>query len=270
MPAAADPPILPSLATSTTSSSSPSPSILIPVISTPAGRTPEKIASLNTSFTKQFGFEILKISKAPVFDRMFNGNFAEGQKAEAILPEDDPDAFDMFASWLYRGYVTSPCDGFGVHKRRQTPLDNFIRLLIFAEKYGLVGLADNTMDMLIEAQINDKSRPGEKMDAIAYEGTHEGSVLRLYISRSWAYTVLAYKDKEPWASSSIGPIGKKANELLADGLSLLRDLNNVKPLAGKKLIEDPKLAPPCDYHQHGKDEVCPYAKLKKRKLDESN
>ncbi|KAG4430680.1 hypothetical protein IFR05_013832 [Cadophora sp. M221] len=87
--------------------------------STPAGRTPEKTVSPNVSFNESYGFEVVKISvsegsrkqdfhihksllcqKAPVFDRMFNGNFTEGEAGEATLPEDNPKAFDMFASWL--------------------------------------------------------------------------------------------------------------------------------------------------------------------------
>ncbi|KAL5316642.1 hypothetical protein ACEPPN_015691 [Leptodophora sp. 'Broadleaf-Isolate-01'] len=246
--------------------------------STPAGRTPEKTMSPNASFNETFGSEMVKISvgegskkqefhihkrllcqKAPVFDRMFSGNFAEGQIGEALLPEDDPKAFDMFASWLYRSTV----------KDLGHEPGDFIDLFAFAEKYGIVCLMDSTMDSFIGFLIKKKTRPGINHFPRAYARTHYGSKLRLFLSRIWAYGVLNEDDNGKWASSTLVPTGEKAQEILIDGMTQLRGLNQSKSRNGKKLLENPKLAPLCDYHQHGKDEVCPYAK-QKRKLDDSN
>ncbi|CZT00567.1 uncharacterized protein RCO7_03012 [Rhynchosporium graminicola] len=268
--------------TSASSFTTPLASISTAAKSMPAGRTPDKIVAQNASFKEQFGSEIVKISvdrkskkqefhihknllcqKAPVFDRMFSSNFAEGQKGEAELPEDDPQAFDAFAAWLY-------CDAVATLVNENEGVDRrYIQLFIFAEKYGIIRLADNTMDAFLKNQTIIKTRPGPESSAMAYEGTYVGSKLRLYVARCWAYAVLQ-QETEVWTSASLVPIGDKAQELLLHGLKLLRNLNKVKNSAGKKLIKNPKLAAPCDYHQHGKDEVCPYTKDKKRELDESN
>ncbi|PVH82575.1 hypothetical protein DL98DRAFT_487740 [Cadophora sp. DSE1049] len=248
-----------------------------PITSPPNGRTPDKTIAPNASFNERLGSEIVKISvgegiekqefhihknllcqKAPVFDRMLNGNFAEGRSGEASLPEDDPRAFDMLVSWLYSGSVLNHACG------------DFIRIFILAEKYGIVCLADNTMDAFIQSGLRSRKRPGAKYWAQAYEGTHEGSKLRLFMSRCWAYGVINQGDNEKWATCSLAPTGEKAQEILIDGMGLLRNMNNSKLEKGQKLMCNPKYAPACDYHQHGKDEACPYAKLPKRKLDEIN
>ncbi|KAG4430679.1 hypothetical protein IFR05_013831 [Cadophora sp. M221] len=46
-----------------------------------------------------------------------------------------------------------------------------------------------------------------------------------------------------------------AQEILIDGITQLRVLNHFKSRNDKKRLENPKLAPPCDYHQHGKNEL---------------
>ncbi|KAH7384763.1 hypothetical protein BKA64DRAFT_711884 [Cadophora sp. MPI-SDFR-AT-0126] len=248
-----------------------------PTTSTTNSRTPLKTRSPDTFFNEKFGFEVVKISvgtgtfkqdfhihknilcqNVSVFDRMLNGSFAESQSGQASLPEDDPRVFDMLSSWLYSSSV--PSQRFG----------DFIRLFILAEKYGIHRLTDNTMDALIQYLLRSNFRPSAKETAQAYEGTREGSKMRLFMSRCWAYGVLNDKDSTKWPTSSLVPIGEKSTEILIDGMDHLRNMNTVKLAKGKQLMCNPKKAPPCDYHHHGKDEACPYTKPPKRKLDEIN
>ena len=197
---------------------------------------------------------------SPVFGRMFNGCFAEGQSGQAFLLEGDPKAFDMLASWLYSGKVYN-----ADHRQRA-----YIELFILAEKYDIVRLADNTMDAYVHAVIFTRHRPTSTLCAAAYEGTQEESKIQLFMSRYWAYGLINDGDKGNWLTSTFVPLGEKAQEILIDGMGHLRNMNNMKLSKGQKLMCNPKFAPLCDYHQYGKDQVCPYAKPMKRKLDESN
>tara|TARA_R110002060_G_scaffold50321_5_gene61128 strand:+ start:3169 stop:3747 length:579 start_codon:yes stop_codon:yes gene_type:complete len=191
---------------------------------------------------------------------MFNGCFAEGQSGQAFLLEGDPKAFDMLASWLYSGKVYN-----ADHRQRA-----YIELFILAEKYDIVRLADNTMDAYVHAVIFTRHRPTSTLCAAAYEGTQEESKIQLFMSRYWAYGLINDEDKGNWLTSTFVPLGEKAQEILIDGMGHLRNMNNMKLSKGQKLMCNPKFAPLCDYHQYGKDQVCPYAKPMKRKLDESN
>src|SRR4051812_18708965 len=46
--------------------------------------------------------KLLLCDSCPFFDRALNGQFREGGKKEMELPEDEPEAFHEFLSWLYR------------------------------------------------------------------------------------------------------------------------------------------------------------------------
>ena len=78
------------------------------------------------------------------------------------------------------------------------------------------------------------------------------------------------RDEVSWAISTLVPLGEKAQGILIDGLGHLRNPTKIKLSKGEKLMCNPNFAPPCDYHQHTKDQVRPYAKPMKRKLDEGN
>ncbi len=112
-----------------------------------------------------------------------------------------------------------------------------------------------------------KIRPGLREIQIGYLGTHECSKLRIHLSRCWAYTMLKDKDEGVWMTTNLAPTGPHAQEILVDGLNLMRNLNRDKRVGGNQLARYPARVPPCDYHQHRTDEACPCF-IKKRKRDE--
>lgn len=185
------------------------------------------------------------------FDRMFNGQFAEGRSLVATLPDDYPVAFGLFIGWLYKGVVECPADGEG------GSVADKIRLYAWAEKYMIRELADKTMEHLIAHLISKNWLPGHSLMSTAYNLTHEGSKLRLFIARCTAYVMLtksAGSHDGAWSKEKIQKAITENSDLGGDALETLR-------LQDGKLYPDPRLRPACDYHQHGPIEDCPYTNL---------
>ncbi|QSZ35251.1 hypothetical protein DSL72_008120 [Monilinia vaccinii-corymbosi] len=76
------------------------------------------------------------------FDVAFStSRFREGQEKRMEMPEDDPEAFELFTHWLYRGSVPRPFDADG--------FDHLVSLYVFAEKLCINEVADKTIDAII-------------------------------------------------------------------------------------------------------------------------
>ena len=75
---------------------------------------------------------------SPFFDAALNGNFAEASSKAVDLPEDDPDAFGIWATWLSLGN----CDGsFQCDDVDQT----YVRAWILGDKLGCPAFKDHVM-----------------------------------------------------------------------------------------------------------------------------
>ncbi|EKD18615.1 uncharacterized protein L3040_002041 [Drepanopeziza brunnea f. sp. 'multigermtubi'] len=187
-------------------------------------------------------------SKVPFFKAMFKGNFKEAATQTATLPEDDPLAFELFLGWVYRDTVNK--------LSHMTP---YLKLFGFAEKYTVVTLMDNTMDALVAA-FKEKNYLFHQvyMEEI-YQITHESSKMRVFASRCFAFALMTCPDTGIWSTTTLMSMtSTHRDEILVDSLRLIRAL---KPENKISLFPDPRSAPLCDYHQHGKDEVCPYIKV---------
>lgn len=181
-------------------------------------------------------------SQCAVFDRMFNGAFQEGVTQTATLPEDDVGAFGCFLTWLYQDKlkpeVFNDCE-------------TMISLFAFAEKYGIVRLMDHFMDTLVHRDKHGNAGPASSNALAIYASTHDHSRFRLYVSRMLAFTLDSLPDKDSARSKEIRDAFTKNADLMMDFLGHYRGMRG-------ELLEDPREVPACDYHQHGKDEPCPY------------
>ncbi|KAF7931562.1 uncharacterized protein EAE98_004298 [Botrytis deweyae] len=72
------------------------------------------------------------------FDRMFNGNFKEAKENTAILPEDDPEVFDMLMSWITYDNVWSLM---GQDFRKK------LDLWVLADKFCVTSLQTHVMEI---------------------------------------------------------------------------------------------------------------------------
>lgn len=192
---------------------------------------------------------------------MFHGSFQEGVTQSARLREDVIRSFELFLGWLYRDKIS------------HTPFDmdllacshELIRLFGFAEKYCIVRLMDNTMD-LIHSLANELvlSEPDEVL--MAYDLTHDTSKLRKYACRRFAQTLLENDNDDPafqlfLSNAKLEEVMRKNQALALDVVKLLRGTR------GAKEFEESNV-PRCRYHQHGEGKGCPYIIHNKNQLVE--
>ena len=80
---------------------------------------------------------------SPFFDSALNGNFVEARSQAVNLPEDDPIAFEIWATWLSLGN----CDGsFQCTDYAQT----YVRAWILGDKFACPAFKDHVMSRLLD------------------------------------------------------------------------------------------------------------------------
>jgi hypothetical protein len=82
----------------------------------------------------------LLCDSADYFKGVFTGDFEEARKAEMYMPEDNPGAFSLYVTWLYRSSI--PMANTEAH------LENLYELYFLADKLCLVDLKDKAMDTI--------------------------------------------------------------------------------------------------------------------------
>jgi hypothetical protein len=182
---------------------------------------------------------------------MFNGGFAEALNSTATLPEDCPEAFGLFVAWIYQDKIELPKDMDEV-----SPIPIFIKLFGFAEKYGIVELADKMIDTLIKVMVTKDWHPKPDDMELAYDPEYipAHSKLRLLMSRSFVYLTLVHNEDltiTHWNRNFMTDAAMRTPELLIDAFGLMRGQAGVKPM-------DARYASACDYHRHGEGLPCPY------------
>lgn len=192
----------------------------------------------------------LLCSKSEVFNKMFNSGFLETASNSADLPDDNPLSLTIFIGWVYH-------DTLQISFEDTQAMKNLYMVFLFAEKYGMDKLMDEAMNLIVELQ---EYQPNRRFEPSAYSyiysKTHEVSKLRLYASRMYAHSLLTYKD-----TSKKKNLGLNTEKLLGAGLEeidILQDVFGMIRNQSGKIFPHPADAPRCDYHQHGKDEKCPF------------
>ncbi|ROW04154.1 hypothetical protein VSDG_01189 [Cytospora chrysosperma] len=83
------------------------------------------------------------------FNKVFTNGFQETQTRYLALPEDDPDAFDVFLKWLYGSYRTGNTEA-STELFRDRDGTQLIRYYILAHKYLINSLQNHVMSALYD------------------------------------------------------------------------------------------------------------------------
>ncbi|THV46335.1 hypothetical protein BGAL_0394g00020 [Botrytis galanthina] len=112
-------------------------------------------------------------NKIEFFDKMFNGKFKEANENAAILPEDDPEAFDILMCWVAQDTVSVKVQDF-----REK-----LHLWVLVDKLCLGNLQKSIMNIWrIEDKIYDTYYTAEEFQYI-FEKTARKSPPRQYAAR---------------------------------------------------------------------------------------
>ncbi|TEY87453.1 hypothetical protein BOTCAL_0002g00620 [Botryotinia calthae] len=105
-------------------------------------------------------------SSCDFFERAFNGRFGEGIENKMLLPEDDPEVFEIFINWMYSGHLR------GGLKEAMLIID----IWIFAQKCQAITLKNCAMNALQDALGN------EQMGRFPLSNSE---VVRIYENTAW-------------------------------------------------------------------------------------
>ncbi|THW73878.1 hypothetical protein D6D17_10632, partial [Aureobasidium pullulans] len=76
------------------------------------------------------------------FKAALNNGFAETTSQKITLDDEDSAVFRTFASWLYHPIIVLPSEGTDIQE------EYLLKLYLFADKRGIVNLANDTITML--------------------------------------------------------------------------------------------------------------------------
>jgi len=181
-----------------------------------------------------------------------NQKLSESISKTATLPDDSPETFARFLTWIYRGKIEHTSEHTAPGPKGSTY--QLIDLFLFAEKYLIIELMDSTIDLLIHIQKEHDLFCSEDDIRHGYEGSHAYSKLRVYLVRTFAW-VVHHCDLYciTWSTETLGELLAEVDDLRDDWFLLVRSQKLV-PLG------NPVEAEMCDYHQHGECEPCPRKK----------
>ena len=127
--------------------------------------------------------EVDLFEASPFFKTAFNSKFREGSERTMTLPEDDAEAFEDFAEWLYsRKFEISPQPGKATY---MGPL----KLFVLANKYNVNELKDVIIEKIFTLGKQLGTRPSPTEVAYIYEHTHQGSGIRKMIADWYAWNI---------------------------------------------------------------------------------
>jgi hypothetical protein len=189
----------------------------------------------------------LLCERSPYFAAATKEHWKEGQEHRIPLPDDSSLAVGLYVQWIYAGKIFSrPSKEEADDKSSCDEQTLLVEAFIFGEKVQDGQFKDAIVDSILTA-INDPGKdgklwyPGGQIVDRAYEGTPEGSPLRMLMVDIYV------------KHGSRGLLHKISN------------IDFVKDLAGDLYI-DRKFSPRldtigpkrknCQYHHHGKERPC--------------
>lgn len=193
---------------------------------------------------KMFGIHAHLLQKGSrFFAAALKGDWKEAHTRTVRLPEDDPEVFEVYASWLYEKCLSTQ-----VKNEDAAPLAEetmLIRAYVHGHKYGDDTFCDAVIDTLRQAcnSIDVFSRYGDC--ANIYNNTSEGSMLRKLVIDRWLHC-----GHEPWIEVT------PAEKALLPREFLWEYMCAAVCALGKELQLTPSNAPwltdKCAYHLHKK------------------
>ena len=189
---------------------------------------------------QRFGVFKARISRfSTFFKAAFSGSFKEASSDVVLLPDDDPEIFDIVQVWLNVDWLTQFVNGKHIDCTSRQLIDVFI----FGDKYGMPELRNAAINYLIEWVVKKEGLIPHF--AHAYKQTTADSSLRrllvdvfTYLPTRWAEIAREHHDVLSECPDFVIDIATA----LADRVSR-RNLPSAEP--------PPFFHKPCDYHDHG-------------------
>ncbi len=185
----------------------------------------------------------LVCAKSPFFRAAFNGQWKESKEGAVELPEDDPDAFELWVNWIYKHTLPCSDDQPGVprYPKLMIQLVTMTKAYTLGDKIGDTDFADAVMDAITHTVTEDEGmldRIIETMEFV-YKITPESSPLREFLVE--LYVFRGFPAWFTYDKSGLSP------EFVLDTL-----IKVSKPHKNGRRITASLSVKNCDYHHHKK------------------
>ncbi|APA08313.1 hypothetical protein sscle_03g030830 [Sclerotinia sclerotiorum 1980 UF-70] len=201
----------------------------------------------------------LLYTKIPVFENIIADTSQEildpvKELPDAILSDEDPQAFKLLVGWIYTDKIDSEL---GKPASNLTPTSStsslqglcmsmklpiLFKLCIMAEKYKITRLQDESINFLIKFMIDTKAKANPSCWLEVYKHTIPQSKLRLLISRVAVWQLFQEGGCDGVGNLELESIFSRSEELRFDVLALADGSMGGVP-------EDPLLVPGCEYYR---------------------
>ena len=187
-------------------------------------------------------------SRAPVFQKMFNGVFKEATDQAASLPDDLLAAFNLFLEWLDASSVIQA----DINNTTIGPIFDRIKLYCFGDKYCLPNLMDCAISSIISHFERSKTWPSAIQVAYVFGNTASGSHLQSLIADLLHYIIRCYTNTGCWFAAVIADIMMCSKDLVQDVVFRMRAVDKQQ----SELPTYPLHSSKCTYHLLAKDVKC--------------
>lgn len=191
----------------------------------------------------------LVTSNSQLFASALSRNWKEGRSGVVSLPEDDPDAFEIYVSWLYkRSPFTSeallaPSSEQSTSLSPLKQVERFISAYLLGDKLLDDDFCDMIIDALLEYSAARNAWPTKQAERIFLISPPESP------QRNLLPDIVVHRGNAAWFNaSSKNILGYSSEALIAitRGLLLSRGKNTLAREAWPWVVD------PCVYHRHKK------------------
>ncbi|KAG4424734.1 hypothetical protein IFR04_002082 [Cadophora malorum] len=199
----------------------------------------------------------LLCSRSAYFNKAFNGGFKETE-GTIYLPEDDPTAFDALVVFIYQNSLPLfPSKQFPANiEGCDCYADVLERIIFFADKLCINELANKSMDLMQDLEMEYSRLVNPERIANVYKRTGPKSKFRLYCTATRCYDLRIYE------SERMERVKKLAIEVPEFGADMLEFNSQYGPRIFGKTKFDPGIRDGeaglgrCFFHTHYPGEIC--------------
>jgi hypothetical protein len=183
--------------------------------------------------------------------------------------KEDSDVFAVIFEWLYRQKIPPFPDSDGLPANKGTPtftrhsnaIARLLKVYCLAKRMEISELMDLVMNQLGKAYHENVRWSSQDEINAAYSHAYSECGLRKFMSRSYTYMLLNFKDADNDLRGGVSncrqflTLASRHRALEKDAFELMRGLMSGGEARALVL---PVMDMVCDYHEHGKDEACEF------------
>lgn len=202
--------------------------------------------------------ENLLSSSSDFFKSAFNSGFKETLDDQLTLPEDDPQAFELFVRWLYTRAMSPPSTNAATtttmtlpFTTSHPPIQTWLRLYVLASKLLVAELENICVNAAWRYYNVGTRRPDIRDVQYIYENTPEGSGMRRLLQERLTLGMFRGRQNNPVTAEW----REVLNETPDLGFDIVNEISGFHWISGGN-VPARTGSEECAFHRHEKGEGC--------------